>query len=552
MEATTEDTGGEAKVSPLKAMKLQDEQSLKTWLDQLGTSASIKVIVRRVAPKFFQGTKVSGELMTVEGTFDSDELREQHGGGTYTIAVHRMNKKGEYEHLQTRQLEIIGDPKLDGVFASANVNRPGQAVQQGGSDAVTQAALNMVRDVAKSATERADRAEKSNGTDYALIEKMQAPLVAQLKAAQDDKRALEAKLDLLISKKPETTFQDEMLRNFQAGEHTRLEAVRARHDSEIRMMQEGHRQDVERLHASYKDAANAAERAHEREITNLQRSHEALLLSMRTGADVSTMGIKTALEAQVEAQKQNVARLEREVAKQDQELAVLRAQKVKTPIEAMGELATMKEHMEDLGLVGGEKDDNTAPWERAVGAILQSPIARSIGDRLANTQPMTPAQQQQAQLQQAIAQMPVGQPMRLPDGRVIIKQPDGSIQQVPTAPRKRKKSARQKRVEKLKMTPEDVAKVVNFIETAINNWTPAEGFAASARMMLPSAVLQALKLKGVDWFLRDVAKLSENSPLTTQHGLNWIRQVGRLLVGEAAVAPEADDAVDAVDDEEAS
>ena len=317
-------------------------------------------------------------------------------------------------------------------------------------------------------------------------------------------------------------------------------------------MQEGQRQDIERLHASYKEAANAAERAHEREITNLQRSHEALLLSMRTGADVSTMGIKTALEAQVEAQKQNVARLEREVAKQDQELAVLRAQKVKTPIEAMGELAQMKEHMEDLGLVGGEKDDNTAPWERAVGAILQSPIARSIGDRLANTQPMTPAQQQQAQLQQAIAQMPVGQPMRLPDGRVIIKQPDGSIQQVPTAPRKRKKSARQKRVEKLKMTPEDVAKVVNFIETAINNGTPAEGFAASARMMLPSAVLQALKLKGVDWFLRDVAKLSENSPLTTQHGLNWIRQVGRLLVGEAAVAPEADDAVDAVDDEEAS
>ena len=182
MEATTDDTGVEAKVSPLKAMKLQDEQSLKTWLDQLGTSASIKVIVRRVAPKFFQGTKVSGELMTVEGTFDSDELREQHGGGTYTIAVHRMNKKGEYEHLQTRQLEIIGDPKLDGVFASATVNRPGQAVQQGGSDAVTQAALSMVRDVAKSATERADRAERSTGPDYALLEKMQAPLLA---AAQD-------------------------------------------------------------------------------------------------------------------------------------------------------------------------------------------------------------------------------------------------------------------------------------------------------------------------------------------------------------------------------
>ena len=561
METVTEEVS--AKLSPLKEMKLQDEASLKTWLDQLGATQAIKTYVKRVEPKFFQGVKCSGEVMVVDGSFDSDELREQHGGGTYTIAVHRINKKGEYEHFQTRRLEIVGDPNLDGLFAATASKQRPQQQPAGGGDAVATAALGMVKEIAASATARADRAERdrdrSPGIDHALLERMQSPLLKQIEELHKDRRALEERLNALMNKKPDAAFEQTLLREYQASENTRLEAIRTRHESEIRMLQEGHRQDTERLHASYRDQLQASERAHEREIDNLRRSHDALTQSMKQGADVSTISLKTSLEAQIEAQKQNVLRLEREVTKQDQELAVLRAQKVKTPIEAMGELAQMKEHMEDLGLVGGDKEGGeTSPWERVVGAVMQSPIAQSIGQRLATAQPMNPQQQQQAQLQQALQQMPVGQPMTLPPwagGYTVVKQADGQIVRMQTPPRKRKKTAKQKRAAQLKLDPKEVARIVGFIETAINNRTPPEAFAASARVMLTAPVMQALKLKGVDWFLRNVAQLSENSPLATQAGINWIRQVGRILVGapeEPEAGDDAADAVDAVDDEEAS
>lgn len=569
MEATTEEP--EARLSPLKAMKLQDEATLKTWLDQLGTGAAIRTYVHRVSPKYFQGVKTSGELMVLEGPFDSDEIAQLHGGGTYKIAVHRVNKKGDYEHLQTRILELGGDPNLDGMLAMAGAKQRPQSgsASTGAADALAQTALGMVKDITTAANARADRAESARSAasaiDHGLLERMQAPLLKQVEELHKDRRALEERLNTALNRKPETSFQDEMLRNYQAAEQTRLEAVRTRHDSEVRMLQEGHRQDTERLHATYKDQLHASERSHEREIENLRRSHDALVQSMKQGGDVSLMSMRTSLETQVEGQKQNVLRLEREILKQDQELVVLRAQKVKTPVEAMGELSQLKEHMEDLGLMGGDKDaDSTSPWERVVGAVMQSPIAQSIGQRLASTQPMNPQQQQQAQLQQAIQQMPVGQPMTLPawaGGYTIVKQPDGQVVRVATPTRKRPKAktARQKRHAALKLDPKEVARIVGFIETAINNRTTPEMFAASARVMLPAPVMQVLKLKGVDWFLNNVAQLNENSPLATQDGLNWIRQVGRILIGRSAVKPEPEtdaeddaEAEDAADDEEAS
>ena len=53
---------------------------------------------------------------------------------------------------------------------------------------------------------------------------------------------------------------------------------------------------------------------------------------------------------------------------------------------------------------------------------------------------------------------------------------------------------------------------------------------ASARNLVPAAILGLLKSRGVDHFLNNVAQLEDNSPLATVEGRMYVRQIAKFLL----------------------
>ena len=83
------------------------------------------------------------------------------------------------------------------------------------------------------------------------------------------------------------------------------------------------------------------------------------------------------------------------------------------------------------------------------------------------------------------------------------------------------------------MDPAMIAMAVAYMEGAIRNGTDPETFAGSARSQIPDSVINALRARGVDAFLSDVASLEASSPLHSIAGRTWVREVAAVLVGGA-------------------
>ena len=119
---------------------------------------------------------------------------------------------------------------------------------------------------------------------------------------------------------------------------------------------------------------------------------------------------------------------------------------------------------------------------------------------------------------------------------VAMRRPDtGQIVQVPASMihRARAQKVAQAQVEEpeqLQFDPAEVATAVTFIETAFRNGTKPEILAASARNLIPRAILTYVKSRGVDSFLNNVAQLDDNSPLATVAGRNYIRSMAKFLL----------------------
>jgi hypothetical protein len=162
-----------------------------------------------------------------------------------------------------------------------------------------------------------------------------------------------------------------------------------------------------------------------------------------------------------------------------------------------------------------------AGWERAVDAVLGSPIIEGIAQRVAEGGAVTPEE----------------------PAMVNIRKPDGSVVAVPAAyvaQMQAQKAARESQGDdaqpktqaepEINVDPKDVEKAVMFIEAALRNGTPPEIFAASARNMMPAEILSYIKTRGVDHFLNNVAKLEDSSPLATVVGRQYVRQVAKFLL----------------------
>jgi hypothetical protein len=82
------------------------------------------------------------------------------------------------------------------------------------------------------------------------------------------------------------------------------------------------------------------------------------------------------------------------------------------------------------------------------------------------------------------------------------------------------------------LDPAKLEMAISYLERAYSGNQDPETVAVSARPIMPEEIMQSIQALGIDVFFAKVAKLPSASPLASQAGKNWIRKVGKALVGE--------------------
>lgn len=469
------------------------------YMRTLSDNGDIKVTVSRLKPQVCKktGRNIKGHLETFDEPITEEDIQEQFGGGTYTLQIRVPNSQGKYVFKGSRTVHIAGDPRVIGPD-------PEQKPQREDADIVKQTLSTM-----QGLLDRNDR----HGTDPAmksLIEGLQGQLGhLQSQLASKDERILE-----MFSRKPEETTSDRLLGKMLEGESVRINGMRTQHESELRMLKENHIDEVKRLNERF-----------DRMVERLEDNHKREIDSLKTHQEVQITALRTAQESVVDGYKREIKHLDRELTKSQTELAELRGKKDKSALDMLTEVSSLKTALDEFK--GGGDESPSSTWERVAQTVMQSPILEGIGQRIAEGPGGSGGGAPSASSAED-GEMPINHPLRLPDGRVVVKKPDGKIMEI----RKRKKTMTTDGGggQSIEIDPEEVKVAVSFMEGAFNNETPPEVFASTARNLIPGGIMTALKAQGVDAFLSNVAVLEPGSPLGTQAGRNWIRKVADALM----------------------
>lgn len=549
-----------------KRIREDSDQDIRTWLTGMAGDSSLKVSIIRKAPTAYKGYDgIDGTVESVEELIDEDYIRDRHGGGTYKLQIFH-NPKGKWVYLTAKTIKIAGPPKLDLLYNMDEVETSsgnGQQVHDSGSGRV----LDAMERLTERANNRADRAEgnnNSNGFDMASIQILLDPIQRQLEAAQQANADLRDKLVDTVQRKPDTTVQDGLIGRMWDGESARIESVRTNHESELRQRHTSHEDQLKRTEDRHRDEIKSRDRAHERELSALEKS-----------TDAQGKALAVAHESRIDGLKAENKRLDRELGELKKELGELRAKKDMSIADKAQEIMSVKDALKAIG--GGDDDgDKDEKWyEKVISAALDQPdaLGRIFGTATGEMPPGTeaPAQPQAAATPQhnppeddegdegdeddgaqsadASGMPPVGRPFKMPDGKVYVRHEDGSI--VPwkkppeaetpaeaappaegAAPPEPMPPAPAPGVPPGVQRPDEseVFIAINFMENAIKARTDPAIFAQTARNLIPPSILSYMKEVGVDAFLNEVAHLDSSSPLATDHGRKFARQVAKFLL----------------------
>lgn len=494
--------GGDVATATRAAIAKQEERDLRDWFTSLGTAGGIRVKVHREAPKSWRANgrtyNVGGLLGEFKEQFDDNDLGEKWGGGKFRLQAFRLNEKGNWVYYTQRTVEIAGDPKVTGeLFDETPDGTPTPApapVPVSDDPSLVRKALDMTERLANEERDERRRIEAESRTsrqpDLAFFESIIAPLRLMITQLQEELREARRQTTDVLTKKPDTSPTDRILEKMIDGDSARIQAIRTQHDSELRQLRESQEAAQKRLQDHYMEEARAKDRANERAIDSLRESHKIQIDSL-----------KESHAARVDGLQSQIKRLESELDAARKEIAELRTKKEVPMEEQLTRLAALKEALEAFS-GGGEESGGMI--ERIAAAA--GPILEGVGARLAGGG----APQQQ------------GIPQMLPPGA-----PEAAAQpQAPQTP------PRKPRV--LPFAIEDVKRAVAFCESAARSETDPMTFAASARSMVPGNILDYIRTKGVDSFLK-LVPLEDGSILMTASGRQWIRAVGRALTGEAPI-----------------
>ncbi len=515
----------EAVTSQVREIRAAEDQSLKDILDGLGTDGAFKIHVRRLEPEEWtdpqtgRRVKTAGVLKTYTQRIDEEFLADRHGGGRYQLKFTRRTPKGSYEFYTQRTVDIAGDPRVDDVPRTVGAPNAAPApTSPDGHPSIVREAFGVLREQLD--RERDREAPAAKGIDPAMqlvLEQMRGD------AARRDREMTELRAELSQARnhKPaEDPLKERLMDNLITSKSGEVEALRLRQEAELRMTKESAAQDEKRLHDRFDRDMAAMNASYQREITALKASH-----------DVSHAAAKGSFELQVKLLESDIKRLERDNASMRDELKDLRARKDKGILEQVKDLATIKEALLD-------DDDGAAKtgFDKAMDLVSSPGAAEFVKGIMGKAEqaPAAPAQPTK----------PTGPRfVRSADGQTFAQTPDNRLIPIKRKPKvippthNPDGTVATPAIEMPEVDPAQVAIVVGYLEKACAGKQDPEVVAQSGRSLVPEEVLTWIRandteaVSGVDLFMSKVAKLPSTSPLSTQSGRNWLRKVGKALVG---------------------
>ena len=497
----------------LASINRSEELSIKEFLDQIGTDAVFRIAVHRKEPQEVRGPngkmiRTEGHLKTYEGAVDETMLARHHGGGKYQLKIHRPTKTGSFQFFTSRTVTIAGDPNLDDPCLNITP-APAAPVAPVASSPPENATMvkevfGLMRDQLERQDARNNRPVEPRGVDPAIQATLEM-LRDALKTRDAELAALRQELTVVRNTPPpKDELKEKLLGSLVDGESGRITSIRVTHESEIRQLKEQARDDEKRINDRFDRMIADMKASHERELTMIKMSHETTVTALRTSHETSLKLVES-----------EVKRLERDNAELREDVKELRAKKEKTILEQVKEIEVIK----DAFGVDGDAEKST------VDKIIESiPMAVEVGkEMLSKKGPQ--AQQQPVPQRPGFYRTPAGDQFFLrPDGNLVpVKKKKTAPEPAPTAPGEPALP---------QIDPGQIAMAIGYLERAYAGNQVPEVVAQSARPMVPAEILSAISEHGVDTFLSKIAKLPGNSPLATQSGKNWVRKLGKALVGD--------------------
>ncbi len=520
LSTTTAPVAGERVLKTSRSPELvaadrRQDQTLVDWLEGLSGQTNVKISLLRVRPVMHAGKKTNGTLASFENLITEEEIMETYGGGTYSIRVQRKNAQGSWVMWKQSQVEIAGDPRIDNLPRSGEPERPHAPAQPVSHDPLVSKAFSFMEGQVAAARHTPDASGNAAQIQAAMNSQMailMRPFEAQMQMMQASLAAKDAQLAELNRPK-EDAFQQKLLGNLIEQDSARVRALRDTYDSEIRQLKEHAKANEDRMNDRFDRERASLEKAHEREISNLLATHSQSLENIKASHATQKM----ILDAEV-------TRLKDDLAEGRGDLKELRAKKDQTITEKIHEMNALK------GLLGGEDEKEKSTLEKivetAVGSEKLMGVVGRLGDKIgAGEQPGPAAAAQQQQAMTAPARR--SRVVRDKRSGQMFRE-DGNGHRVPL----RQQAEDGTETDVIEIDPADVRMGVAFLESACRNGIDPANVATSARSMIPESIMASIRQHGVDGFLEKVAKLESSSPLTSQEGRNWVRKVGKALLGE--------------------
>lgn len=528
-----------------QAIKQKQDKSLRDLIDSFGPGAgSYQIKVERKNPESCFD-HISGRTFDTVGhcgkyenqAIDEEYIEKHFGGGVYEVKFYDTNGAG-WQFAGQVTIKIPGDPNLASYRAKAGITHNGTAQQQQSQPAehpsIIKDAMAMVNDQLKRAEDRAS----AKGDNSDVIELMRE----QLAGARSEAAELRAEIRALANKPApappqRNAMEEKMFEALLEGDSARVTNLRTTQESELRQLKESHRQDLERMDARHDRSMQDMKNAHERELATIRASHEVAMMAAKNSHEVQLAAANASFMVQKQSLESENKRLDKDNDQLRAEVKDLRAKKELGPVEMAKAVETYK------NAFGVGDEDETSTGAKIVEAITNPATWDGIGSVIGQFKPpAAPPAQAQAQtgeqgMEKAKRQIVVNKQT----GEKYLVMPDGTLK----GPLKKKPEAKAAseggaaandeapaEVPLPTLDPGASAAVIAFMESAFSGHQDPEIFAQGARSRVPEEWFNAIRDHGVDAVMTKMAKLSSTSPLSSQLGRNWVRKVGKALVGE--------------------
>lgn len=514
--------GRPKKQSHASQQKHTETLSAAAWQSTIVSDGTIQIKVTRVAPTHWpigSRNEIKGYCTTYHEPIDEARIQSEFGGGTYLLQAVGSDGKPLVAPIY---VPISGDP----IVTTAQLKKEDDATSK-----------SMYSFIEKTANSRIEDIRNASATTVSVVENTTKFLERQLESEKQDKLRLEARIVALQTQVQEALQpranpqQDKLVEMIASNTMNQANMSTQRYESELRQTKELAAANDQRLQNAFdRDRAMLLDNAQrelnfvratleqnaamtkaslEREIDNLKSHFEHRSLAEKTTLSTELMLLKSKLE---DTQAMLLAK--------EAELVSLRAKKDQTLQEKVAEVETFREFF------AGSKDEGepATGLTGVLGKMMESPLVKNIAGKVLASAMEQPAAAPLPTAQPAPSPLParlpppqIRRPVRPPAAAgtaPLIPMVAPVAEVVPPAP------------PAVPVTSGEVDAALVYCKAAFDAQQDPAAFATSVKDLIPANVLNEIRNKGADEFLKAHGK---SDVFATQQGKNWIRKVTQTL-----------------------